>query len=404
MRRLVTALVALGLLHGCRDFDDALTRCAIDRICTDGQSSAGFSLTLTPNALTLTGPSFSRTRLDLTYPQSYFNTVSFRLDGAADAGLVAIFVPDTAGAFTTEAPTLDVRTAAPSMVTRMWTLDVVATQLDGGEKVRQALTITAVPSTASVLVVDDDHSDNNFNAGNDYGVTRPMPKVSPADEFYAAGLATRGVSFDTWIQPEHAWDGGHGPLTLEQIQRYSAIVWYTDRSFQQYDNITAGDDFALRRWLDLGNKKLVLLSENYVGYQVPTDWDMVQPDKGLAADYIGVLGGADDGAVENGNGFDFSGVAGQTTAGMSLRLPMGTSETNLSLINPKPGTQPLLTVRGDPDGTTERDIAMATVRRNVGDAGTSTAAYVGFALVTVEPTDGGTREGFFKALLDSAVF
>lgn len=405
MRRVLMGLVVLALVHGCRDFDEGLTRCAIDRICTDGTSSAGFSLALTPSELTIAGLAFSRTRLDLTYPSTYYSELLFRLDGAADAGLIAVFAPEKAGQFASGAPVLDIRAEANPTIEQSWTLDVVGTQPDGGDRVRQSLKITARPSLATTLIVDDDHSDNNFNAGNDIGITLPMPKASGSDTFYAAAMTARGAPFDTWTQPESRWDGGNSPLTFEQIQRYSKIVWYTDRSFQQYDNITAGDDYALRQWLDLGNRKLILLSENYVGYQVRLAWDMVRPDKPLAADYFGVLGGAEnDSAVTTGTGYGFSGVAGQTTAGMSIRLPMGVSETNLSLINPKPGTQPLLTVRADPDGTVERDIAMATVRRNVGDAGTSTALYVGFALVDVLPTDGGSRESAFQAFLDSAGF
>lgn len=397
-------IAVLAFVPACRDFDEGLTRCAINRVCSDG-ISGGFGLTLTPSELTLSGTSFSRTQLAITYPPAFYARVGLRLEGAADAGLVAVFAPAETGAFDLDAPTLDVRPESTPTAMQTFTLDVVGTQTDGGDRLRAALKITVRPSVASTLVVDDDHSDNNFNAGNDIGFTYPNPKISERDVFFAKALADRGLAHDTWLQPENAWDGGNGPLTFEQIQKYTAILWYTDRSFQQYDNITAGDDYALRRWLDLGNRKLILVSENYVGYQVPLDWDMVRPDKLLAADYVGVLGGAEDNAaVANGNGFDFSGVAGQTTAGMQIRLPFGASETNLSLINPKPGTQPLLTVRGDPDSTMERDIAMATVRRNVGDAGTSTALYVGFAIATVVPTDGGTRESLIKALLDSAGF
>lgn len=397
MRRLPAALVLLAALHGCRDFDDALTRCAVNRICTDGTVSNNYTLALSPSEVAVSGIGTATTKLAITMPNSFFGSLELRVDGARDAGLYATFQPQPIYFYDTAA-TLSIRAAGVPTAMQTWTLDVVAAAPDGGiERMRESVKLSVGPPKVTTLLVDDDESENNLNADTPAAPVVPSAEPSPLDLFYAAGLTARNVPFDTWAHPFTFT--GTGALTLEHLRPYTRIVWYTTSSYTDTSNVTPADDAALRAWLDLGGRTLVLVSEAYVGSQSPDAWDILRPGKTLVADYIGALGG-DDSPEDDGVAYEFLGVAGQTTAGQALRVLR--NDTYVSVVNVKPGTQALFTVRANPDSMGARQLPAATVRRTVGTSGTSTVAYVGFSIFYVKETATGSRSDALKAVLDAA--
>ena len=242
-----------------------------------------------------------------------------------------------------------------------------------------------VPAAAKTLLVDDDISANNSVLA---------ASASANDIFFATQLGSTGLAFDTAHIPNQG-DGG-AALTFEQLSAYDNVVWYTGESFGQFTMLSRADLAALMRWLDLGNRRLVLASENLMysyGYAWTTN------SNPFITDYLGALGGE---AIGN-NAFTVTGVTGQPSAGMSLNVAFDMPlSTDIGLVNPRPGTDVLFTVLANPANTGLRQVPCATVRRAVGDAGTSTFVHVGFPILNVIDTDAGTRAGAFQAFRAAA--
>lgn len=375
------ALAAALLLCGCHDFDAGIRQCMSNGVCksnveTDG--GAHFAVSLTPNTLTLGPGGMALVHLDLTRPIHTQDVLTLSIDGPP--GVTVGFERDT-GYFNdnTLAVTLPLPFAAGT-----YALDVIASK-NGTQVARSSLSVT-VTAPALTLLVDDDLSPNNLGT--------PFVPVSAEDTFFPQALG--GTAFDHFhlIAP---WDGGvRSPLSVEQLKPYARIVWYTGASYGPTVNLTAADQGALSDWLDLGAKNLLLSSQNYVR-------DHGQPWKGSVNPFYRSCIGGDGGVWVRGGPRVVTGVAGQPTSGLVLTVQDGGPINNdFGLVSLRAGTEALFTVVADPDDAGLRDVAVATRRTNVGDAGTSVCVYVGFPLIDALDGDGGTRRQAFDALRTAA--
>ena len=98
-----------------------------------------------------------------------------------------------------------------------------------------------------------------------------------------------------------------------------------------------------------------------------------------------------------------TGVAGTAFAGQSFHVikdsPIGSSA---DVINPKTGTESLVTVVENPDGQLAAATAVPAVvgRKHVGAAGTSTVVYVGIPIENILMTTGNNSAAdFFHSTL-----
>lgn len=151
-----------------------------------------------------------------------------------------------------------------------------------------------------------------------------------------------------------------------------------------------------RRWRLRRLQPQLLASENLIytfGYPWTTNADP------FITDYLGAFGGE---AIADAP-FVLSGVIGQPSAGQTLNLALDTPlSSDVGVINVRPGTEPLFTVPAKIASPNIRDLPCATVRRNVGDAGTSTFVHAGFPILNIVDRDAGTRAGAFQTLRAAA--
>lgn len=378
-------LAAVAALTGCHDFDQGIRDCMSNGICRSNVQQDGgahFAVALAPTALTLGPGGMAKVSVKLTRP--LHNLESLTLSVEAAPGVTSAFESNASSLNETNlALTLPLPFAAGG-----YAVDVVARKDDGSQAARASLALT-VRSPAGTLLVDDDLSANNQGA--------LFAPDSVEDGFFPAALTALGVPFDptTLRSP---WDGGaRSPFDVAQVQGYGAIVWYTGSTRGATVNLTAADERLMREWLDLGGKKLLLSSQNFVRDR-GTPWDGGSPST-LFTEYLGGRGGT----FLLGGPRTLQGVAGQPTSALTLAVgDAGPLPTELGLVNPRPGTQPLFTLTADPDDSGIREVAVATLRTGVGDAGTSTFVYVGFPLVNVADAGAGARQAAFDALRSAA--
>ncbi|PZA05800.1 Ig-like domain-containing protein [Meiothermus sp. Pnk-1] len=235
-----------------------------------------------------------------------------------------------------------------------------------------SLTVTA-PHT--VLLVDDDRSDNNSNTGS--------TNLSVSDTLFRNLLTAAGVGYDVFVAPAN----GNGP-TFDQMKGYAKVVWYTGNAYggSGYGTLSSADELSLKAYLDQGSRELLLFSSEYP-YDIGADWTSTNSDS-FFANYLGAQGGKEDpnshtaGGGLNHKSFSVAGVAGTVTAGDAYTVQKDAPlYTYTSAINPASGTDTLLTAQADPDNTgTDHPVAVATGRKGVGTAGSSKVVYVGITL------------------------
>lgn len=230
-----------------------------------------------------------------------------------------------------------------------------------------SLTVTA-PHT--VLLVDDDASENNSNTGS--------TNLSVSDTLFRNLLTAAGVGYDVFVAPHN----GNGP-TFDQMKGYAMVIWYTGDAWGSYRTLTSVDELSLQAYLDQGNRELLLFSPEYP-YDIGASWTSTNSDA-FFANYLGAQGGEEDPYSHTASGglnhksFSVTGVTGTVTAGdaytVQKDIPLS---TYTSAINPASGTDTLLTAQADPDNTgTDHPVAVATGRKGVGAAKSSKVVYVG---------------------------
>lgn len=233
-----------------------------------------------------------------------------------------------------------------------------------------SLTVTA-PHT--VLLVDDDASENNSNTGS--------TNLSVSDTLFRNLLTAAGVGYDVFVAPHN----GNGP-TFDQMKGYAKVIWYTGVAYGSgATTLTSVDELSLMAYLDQGNRELLLFSPRYTR-DISVDWTGFNTNSHpFFTNYLGAKGGLDDPPSRTlshgltGVSYPVAGVTGTVTAGdaytVQKDIPLS---TYTSAINPASGTVTLLTAQADPDNTgQDHPVAVATGRKGVGTAGSSKVVYVG---------------------------
>jgi hypothetical protein len=175
------------------------------------------------------------------------------------------------------------------------------------------------------------------------------------------------------------------------MKKYSTVVWYTGSAYggaNNVDTISAIDEIQLTTWLDMGGKRLIILSNEYVSGLPSTDWTMTDAQNKLFASYIGGTGGVEANDA-NHKLATVTGVAGTPSAGLSLTIgPDMPIDSFFNVVNPAASTDTLFTLPYDPDSSgTVRPVAVATGRKSVGAAATSKVVWVGFPVENIVVTD-----------------
>ena len=246
-----------------------------------------------------------------------------------------------------------------------------------------SLTVTA-PKT--ILLVDDDRSNNNSSPSN------PDAVPSASDTIFKAALDSLGVAYNVYVVPF----GVNGP-SFDAIKDYATVIWYTASHYGGNDNgatISSVDEINLKVFLDQGDRKAIVVSNSYFE-GLRSNWAAIT--NSFVNDYIGVIGAKAN--VSNNNAFTTSGVAGTGTAGLNLNVAKTPIDNYFSVVNPAGSSNTLVTVQANPDGTTTRAVAVATGNSGVGTAGTSKVVYVGFALENIIDIGANNKKALLKKLL-----
>jgi hypothetical protein len=243
----------------------------------------------------------------------------------------------------------------------------------------------------ATLVVDNDESDNN-------DPTNTSPVASSSDALFASLLSGEQISSATFVVPS---DTGIGPV-FAQLGNVSTIIWYTGAQFDS--TMSSAQQTTLENWLDVGNKTLIIFSENLM-FNLSLDWTDTHSNT-FAATYLGLLGAQSDVDTAGGNLDDVNYTAIGNTGvpafnGLSFAID---SDTNLDIttadaVNPATGTDTLLTAPADPTGTgTDSPTPVASGHTK----GTSKVIYVGIPIESVHGAPTNTSAQLFHACLKYA--
>ncbi len=132
------------------------------------------------------------------------------------------------------------------------------------------LAVTAVLTTkapAPILLVDDD-------------------RWYEQDDKYAAALAASGFAYDIWST--HSANLQQGSPSLEILQRYPLVVWFT--GYDWYAPVTPAEVTTLTTYLD-GGGRLFLSAQDFLYYH---HVEVQDPLPDFSRDYLGVLTYAED--------------------------------------------------------------------------------------------------------------
>ena len=113
-------------------------------------------------------------------------------------------------------------------------------------------------SPAPILLVDDD-------------------RWYPQEEKYEAALAEGGFHYDYWHTGAAGDEPGQGSPSLDVLQRYPILVWFT--GYDWYAPITSGEEESLATYLD-GGGRLFLSSQDFLYYHY---------DDHFSQNYLGAL-------------------------------------------------------------------------------------------------------------------
>jgi Bacterial Ig-like domain (group 2) len=359
----------------------------IEATATTQSPAAGgdFTLSLNPATLSLAQGGNSTVTVTVNRTGGFTGSVTLALEGAnvgsAADQVSGAFAPNpaTGGSSTL---TLDI---GPSTATGNSTLTVRGTSGAIDKTTTLALTVTA-PKT--ILLVDDDRSANNINPAN------PSAVPSVSDTTFQGLLDQIGVGYNVFVVPYEA-----GGPTFDQMKTYQTVIWYTGDEYGGVGNVrtvSSSDEINLGAFLDQGDRKVIVLSNSYIyGIGSPT-WASI--NNSFFNDYIGGTGGKAD--VLNNQQFTTSGVTATVTDGLSLKVANNTPiSTYTDVVNPKAGTDTLLTVQANPDNTSVRAVAVATGRSGVGTATSSKMIYVGLSFENIVDVGANSKKVLMEKFL-----
>jgi hypothetical protein len=250
----------------------------------------------------------------------------------------------------------------------------------------------------ATLLVDDDDSDNN-------DPNAPVQTPSYSDTLFAGLLTGENVTYTTFPVPAGN-DTNPTVPTFSQLSGVSTIVWYTaDNDNGEPPTLSSSQETTLGNWLDLGNKTLIIFSENLL-FDLGPDWTDTNGD-GFVATYLGLSGGEADVQLASGYSLDqdisftATGVSSVPAfSGLSFAIDGNLNiATTADAVNPASGTDTLLTVQADPLATgTNTTTGVASGHTK----GTSKIIYVGIPIEAIHGAPTNTAAQLFHACLKYA--
>jgi hypothetical protein len=243
-----------------------------------------------------------------------------------------------------------------------------------------------------VLLVDHDQSSNNVD---------PSFPPSYSDALFEVDLSVDRIPYETTVVPP---GGGAPPSAFAQLARYTALLWYTaDTTLDLFSSVEQAD---VERWLDLGQRTLVIFSENLLS-DIGAGGTWTTPtDNTFLTSYLGAAGWAADGDVDvvgtgavslNNRLYTVDGAATTPLAGMHFEVFDDTPlESTADLVNPGPGTVVLATVDADPAGKGANAATPIAVAHTVG---TSTVIYVGMPIENIDGAPENTNAELVHGIL-----
>jgi hypothetical protein len=250
----------------------------------------------------------------------------------------------------------------------------------------------------TTLLVDDDDSDNN-------DPNSPVQTPSYSDTLFAGRLAGEHFTYTTFSVPAGN-DTNPTVPSFSQLSGVSTIVWYTaDNDGGEPPTLSSSQETTLGNWLDLGNKTLIIFSENLL-FDLGPDWTDTNGDT-FVATYLGLTGGEADVELASGDSLDqdISFIAtGVSTvpafSGLSFAIDADLNiTTTADAVNPAAGTDTLLTVQADPLATgTNTTTGVASGHTK----GTSKIIYVGIPIEAIHGAPTNTSAQLFHACLKYA--
>lgn len=311
-----------GADGGLADGDAGLASGADGGLADGGRADGGatkFALSASPEALSVGQGGVTNALVSLSHGDDT-SRVLFSVKNLPP-GVTATFSPVSSLGETSRL-TVSASSTAPVLATG--SLVVEAT---GANTAKLSVPIT-VTEAVSVLLVDDDGSENNHLTAN--------PTLSTADVFFRDLLTSANVKFNTFVVNA----GADGP-GFQQMKNYTTVMWYCGAG-----SLTTTDEGVLSGFLDQGARKVVLFAPQYALATDPTaSWTSVTNGfLSVTLGYQGLaLGQPSDGGVV------------VTGAGPMTGLSLTATETPTAL-NPKPSTAVFFT-------------AVVTLDPSLGDAG-----------------------------------
>jgi hypothetical protein len=364
-----------------------------------GAQSSEFSFTLAPTALMLPlgGTQTVTVTIDRDVGATTFSDpLTFELDLPATitgTGVTAAFAPNPATAGST---TLTVDVGTTGIAAGNYTMNVVAKTGTGAAATQYtvALPLKVTSAAVTTLLVDNDGTTNNEDP------TDTTNAQSISDTLFGTLLDGEGIAYNSFVADESMAGTGADPST-STIASYSTIIWYTGSLYGSNQTMSPAQEAILEAWLDGGHKTLLIFSQNLIYDNGNTHWTEVETDEFLA-NYVGANGDAEDGDLDHVS-YSGTGVAGTAFAGQSFHVIKDSPISSTGdVVNPKTGTDSLVTVVENPDGQLTAATAVPAVvgRKQVGAAGTSTVVYVGIPIEDVLKTTGNNSAAdFFHSTL-----
>lgn len=344
-----------------------------------GGGAASFTLALTPAAISLAPGGTATIQVDVTRMTGFTGSVALTLEGAP-ADVTGVFTPNPVNSSTDlSVMGLSIPLTADAGVT---TATIKGTS--GANVVTTPLALTITAPAETLLINDDGSADNN-------GTMPATP--SPSDLLFTQLLNATGAPWAQFVVTTRE----NGP-SFDQVKNFKTLIWYTGARFGGQGNVetlSSADEIVLQAFLDQGNRKVILFSNSYI-YGLPSSTTWTATADTFLSNYLGCIGGESDKL----NDATFSAVGGGVMAGLSLSVGLDTPiQTYTDPINPKVGTDSLFTAMLNPNGAGVIAATIASGRKSVGTAGTSTAVYFGFSFENVIDVGGNSKSAAFTRLL-----
>jgi hypothetical protein len=270
-------------------------------------------------------------------------------------------------------------------------LTVTATGTGGlGSQVSLGYNVT-FPSSKGVLLVDDDGGCNNTP---NCSLT---DKLSQSDKTFRGLLDQLAPGYDTVVVNSNQ----NGP-NYEAIKEYTTVIWYTGAQYGGTGNtgtISSSDEISLKGFLDLGNRKAILLAQAYA-YGLPYSSSVNSYTSEFMVKYIGAISGYSDCNTAQ---FTAQGMTGSIMSGLNLNIADDIPVNTYAAVTAKLGdgftddlfTLSTLTSTSKQCGQAGSAVT-ATGRRKSGAAESSKVLLIDFPVENVVDVGSNNK----KALLD----